>query len=112
MAKKQTIITTVQAPATTEQRGYSEGVWCGQVKFSCKQCGFDCLNSLELMLEHIMMAHSPLAHLRPGIPAPETISLAEPLPAPQAQPPAEPAQAEGIFEVDLKEVEDGTNTSQ
>lgn len=99
MTKKRMIRADEPIPERTTggEMGYSVGRWAGLTQYKCKQCPFDTLD-LDAMLEHLLKQHSVLAVQEPMIqPSVTGDALKEP---------GEVAQ--GIYEVSLEEVLNGT----
>jgi hypothetical protein len=103
MAKrKQDILSTLTPNPSPEGRGksseeigYTVGLWAWKDQYQCKQCEFDTLD-LDAMLEHLLKEHSVVNLKEPFPPSPDLTSSPSPL--------GEGGEkADGIFEIDLKE---------
>lgn len=89
---------------------YEVGKWSGQAHYRCMRCAFDTLDK-ERMLEHLVEQHSStvaLEELFPSSkPAAQTVRLQEPVKAAgELVPEGDPAN--GVFEISITEVDDGT----
>lgn len=111
MVKKKTI-TKKPSPAAD----YGVGEWAGQVQLTCKHCQFDTLAGEAAMLTHLVEAHGSEAALDALFPnraqvAPAiAVQLREPVKADsEGIPEGDPAN--GVYEIDIEEVGDGTSES-
>lgn len=91
---------STSAARAAEEIGYTVGQWAWRNQYICKQCQFDSLD-LDVMLQHLLLVHSIVALKEPE-PA-----LSSPQPSPEGRG-SEIEKADGIFEIDLKEDQDGT----
>jgi hypothetical protein len=100
MAKSKKSETSRQTDVSPEQPveqpeiGYKVGQWAGHTQYKCKECAFDTLE-LDVMLDHLLKAHSVIA-----LDKPQTFP-----PSPQSTEPGgdDRERADGVFEIDLKE---------
>jgi hypothetical protein len=84
--------------------GYDAGKWAGHDHFKCLTCAYDTFNEDE-MVAHVQLGQHivPQAHVEPepqALPARHEAAVVETPDGPKLI---------GLYEVDLKEVQDGTN---